>query len=85
MKRSKLQYAQTAVGFIGHDIGRSDRDGVAVLKSRVAAVRAIKPPQDAKAIRNFLDVVKYVSKFILNCAQKSALLRALVRTGENFT
>ena len=81
LKKSKLQLASTSVKFLGHTIGR---DGIAVPPSRIEGILAMKAPNNADQVKTFLGMINYVSKFVPNCADRSAALRRLTRSTETF-
>ena len=67
--------------FLGHTLGR---DGIAVPPSRVEGILAMATPTNAEQVKSFLGMISYVSKFVPNCAARSAPLRRLTRTTETF-
>lgn len=81
LNKKKLQYCLPEVKFLGHVVGVQ---GIAIPKSRVDAIKALKPPKDRRTTRQFLGIINYVSKFIPNAAQLTAPLRLRTRTNANF-
>ena len=65
MKLSKYHYFTKEIQYLGHVLSTT---GNKPLSSKMAAIKLMKPPKNAKQVRAFLGVVGYYHKFIKNFA-----------------
>ena len=77
----KCHFMQTEVDVLGH---RLTTQGLRPMESKIAAIKAWKPPTDIHELRSFLGAVGYYRDFISSYARISAPLCKLLRKGVAF-
>ncbi|UYV70964.1 K02A2.6-like, partial [Cordylochernes scorpioides] len=79
---NKMQLAQEKVKFIGHEISKN---GISADPSKLEAIQKIKRPMDKTSLQRFLGTVNYLAKFMHNLADKTVLLRQLLKKNTLWT
>ena len=72
---SKCKFRATSVTFVGH---KFTEEGLQPDPEKTDAVRKMPPPEDRAALLRFLGMMNYLSKFIKNYSEKTAVLRELL-------
>jgi len=72
------QFAKSKVKFLGHMAGSGE---IAMLQSKVEAVEKIPPPSTKKAVRSFIGVINFYSKFIKDFANTAKPLFDCLKKG----
>jgi transposase InsO family protein len=75
LNREKCEFFQRELTFIGDRIGS---DGVKVDPEKVKVIADMSQPTNKSELRSFLGMVNYLTKWIPNCAVKTAPLRELL-------
>lgn len=78
LKVEKFEFKMSELSYVGHLL---TRNGVKVNPEKVRAAMEIQTPEDPKALRRFLGMVTYLSKFIPQLSEMSAPLRKPIRVG----
>lgn len=73
---TKSKFAQAKVTFLGHVVGQ---DGVAIDPEKTSAITNFPKPKDERALKSFLGLVSYVSRFAPNFAAKAKPLYDLLK------
>jgi hypothetical protein len=76
VKRSKCAFGERSIAYLGHVISEA---GVAMDPAKVQAVSAWPQPRSARAVRGFLGLAGYYSKFIQDYGSIAAPLTALLK------
>jgi hypothetical protein len=76
-KRSKCEFAQTEVSFLGHKISAA---GVSVEQDKVAAVRDWPECKSVEEVRSFLGLAGFYRRFVPNFSHKAYALTELTAT-----
>ena len=76
IKRSKLQFFQTSLKFLGHNISR---EGVSPQAEKVEAVRSWPIPLNKSELRSFLGLFQYYAGYVYNAADKAKPLHDLTK------
>lgn len=71
----KCIFKTKKVKFLGHIISQ---DGIHIDDDKVNAILKMPAPSNKKELETFLGAVNYLSKFIENCSEKTAILRELL-------
>ena len=77
----KCKIRKTSVPYVGHIISA---EGIRPDPEKIRAVCDMPPPNSKEAIRRFLGLVQYLSKFIPNMSQIDAPLRVLLKSDVEF-
>ena len=77
----KCVFGVQEVTFAGHVISK---DGVSLMKDKIAAVVNMKEPVNPTEVKSFLGMVSYCNKFIKDYSTISEPIRRLTRKGETF-
>ena len=81
LNKDKCEYEKTTIDFLGCTIG----DGrVRPTKERIQKLADFPVPNDKKSLLSFLGLVTFVSSFIHNCSNLTALLRELTKKDVKF-
>ncbi len=72
----KCEFSKRKVKFLGQIIGES---GVSADPDKMEAVRAMKEPCNISEVRRFLGMVNHLGKFVHHLAEKTQLLRDLLK------
>ncbi|KAH0716239.1 hypothetical protein KY285_007584 [Solanum tuberosum] len=75
-KRSKCQFGQTTVDYLGHVISKQ---GLSVDPIKISAIREWPPPRNVKQVRSFLGLAGYYRRFIHHYAAIAGPLTDLLR------
>ena len=75
MKLSKCHFFAKEIQYLGHVLSST---GITPLPSKMAAIKLMKPPKNAKQVRAFFGLAGYYHKFIKNFAHIAKLLTALM-------
>ena len=81
LNMEKCHFRKTELAFLGHVISES---GLRPNPDHISAVADAPPPQDAQALRSFLGLTAWYSKFIPNYATLVEPLRALLRKSTDY-
>jgi hypothetical protein len=81
ISREKSSFFKTEVRFMGHIISAR---GVRPNEDKVAAIRDIPIPTNAKEVRSFLGVINYYLRFLGNLAGKVEPLNRLLKKNAKF-
>lgn len=81
LNKKKCRFRQTQVGYVGHLL--TDQ-GVKPDPEKTRAINEIEPPEDREALHRFLGMTNYVSKFIPNYSEETAVLRQLLHKDTEF-
>ena len=73
-RRSKCQFLQDSVQYLGHVI---DKEGIHPVEKKVEAILAPKPPKNIEQLQSFMGMVNYYGKFIPNLSTIAAPLNEL--------
>ena len=73
-RRSKCQFFQDSVQYLGHVI---DKEGIHPVKKKVETILAAKPPKNIEQLQSFMGMVNYYGKFIPNLSTVTAPLNKL--------
>lgn len=73
---SKCTFSRSQIKYMGHIL---TDEGIALDQNRVKAITEMPPPKNKEQLETFLGMVTYVSKFIPNFSQSSAVLRDLTK------
>ena len=76
INKKKCEFLKTELIYMGH---RLSGDGVSPDPSRIAAITALKSPNNVSELRSFLGMVTYCSRFIPNYASLTNPLRTLIK------
>ena len=76
LKREKCQLKESQLRYIGHIV---TAEGLKPDPEKIAAVKQMPIPQNKKDLRGFLGMINYLSKFIPGLAQKTSILRDLLK------
>ncbi|XP_048853517.1 uncharacterized protein K02A2.6-like isoform X1 [Brienomyrus brachyistius] len=82
LNENKCHFRKTSLRFLGHVI---TVDGILPDQEHINAVLKAPPPSDAVALRSFLGLVSWYSKFLPNFATVVAPMRACVSEKDTFT
>jgi hypothetical protein len=74
----KCVFAAPSLEILGHTISAT---GVAPMADHAAKIKNCPPPQDIKQLQNFLGMVNFYRRFLLNCAQVLRPLTDLAKGG----
>lgn len=77
LNKDKCEFRTNALNFLGH---RLDNGQVKPDPEKVAAIQAVRPPQNTKDLRSFLGMVNYLMKFIPHLSDHAVHLRTLLST-----
>ena len=80
--REKCQFGVEEIEFYGY---RFTKDGLKPTPDKVRAVKESQPPESKGAVRSFLGMIGYLSKFIPRYSSLTAPLRELTRKNTKFT
>ena len=75
LSKSKCKFRKDEVEYVGHIISKH---GLKPDPEKVRAVKMMKQPQTKKDLQTFLGFITYLSKFLPNMSDASALLRVLL-------
>ncbi len=78
LKESKAKWFQKSVKFLGHVVSS---DGIKPQAAKVEAIRQWKPPTSVTEVRQFLGLVGFYRRYILNFADKAKALNELCQKG----
>ena len=78
---AKCQFRLHKLTFFGHDLSR---EGVSPSEEKIGIVVNAQPSKNASAVRLFVQLVQYSSKFIPNFSQVAEPVRKLLRKGQAF-
>ena len=81
MNAEKCCFNQLSLRFLGHVVSA---EGITPDKEHIEAVLNAPPPADAAALRSFLGLVSWYSKFIPNYATEAEPMRACIRKDTDF-
>jgi hypothetical protein len=81
LNQDKLRLAQREIPFLGHLLSQ---DGVRISPERVEAITSFSPPNNLKAVRRFLGMVGFYSRFVDRFSQIAEPLHALKRKNAKF-
>ena len=73
---NKCQFFTERLELLGHEVTPA---GIAPLKNKLDAIKAIQPPRDIAELRSFLGLTNWYRSFYLNYAKLSAPLTKLLR------
>ena len=76
-KKSKCEFAQKAVSFLGHKISE---DGLSVEQDKVAAIRDWPECKSVEEVRSFLGLAGFYRRFVANFSHKAHALTELTAT-----
>ena len=76
IKKSKLQFFQTSLKFLGHNISR---EGVSPQAEKVEAVRNWPIPLSKSELRSYLGLFQYYAGYVYNAADKAKPLHDLTK------
>ena len=79
--REKCQFGMTDIDFYGY---KFSGEGLKPSEDKIKAVREADRPKDKTAVKSFLGMIGYLSKFIPNYATMTAPLRVLTRKDTEF-
>ena len=79
--REKCQFGVEEIEFYGY---RFTKDGLKPTPDKVRAVKESQPPESKGAVRSFLGMIGYLSKFIPRYSSLTAPLRELTRKNTKF-
>ena len=80
-KLSKCHFFAKEIQYLGHDLSTS---GIKPLPSKIAAIKLMNPPENAKQVRAFLGFVGYYCKVIRNFAWIAKPLAAVTHHDAKF-
>ena len=78
LKRSKCEFMQHSVEYLGHVI---DEQGLHPTASRVRAIKEARAPENVTELRSYLGLLTYYGKFLPKLSTILAPLHALLRKG----
>ena len=78
LKKTKCQFMQRSVEYLGHVI---DAQGLHPTVNRVRAIQEARAPENVTELRSFLGLLTYYAKFLPNLSTTLAPLHALLRKG----
>ena len=78
LKRSKCQFMQPTVEYLGY---RIDAQGLHAIEKKVEAIRHAPAPENQQQLRSFLGMINYYSKFISNYSTITHPLNELLKDG----
>ena len=73
---SKCKFRKTSVSFVGHCF---TEDGLKADPRKTDAIHKMPAPENQAALLRFLGMTNYLSKFIVDYSEKTAILRELLR------
>ena len=76
LKREKCKIKESQLRYIGHIL---TAEGLKPDPEKIAAVKQMPIPQNKKDLRRFFGMINYLSKFIPDLAQKTSILRDLLK------
>lgn len=79
LKRSKCQFMEKEVTFLGH---RVDKTGLHLLPAKVKAVQEAPAPTSVTELKAYLGLLNFYSKFLPNLSTLLAPLHKLLRKDE---
>ncbi|XP_025999364.1 uncharacterized protein K02A2.6-like [Astatotilapia calliptera] len=79
LKRSKCQFMEKEVTFLGH---RVDKTGLHPVPAKVKAVQEAPPPKSVTELKAYLGLLNFYNKFLPNLSTLLAPLHKLLRKGE---
>ena len=81
LNKKKCKFNQESIKFFGHIFSK---EGIQADPSKVEAIMKILAPEDATAVRSFLGMTNYLSRFLPNYADLTAPLRKLTKQDQKF-
>lgn len=81
LNTEKCQFFMTKVTYLGHEISP---DGIRPMGDRVEAIRSLSRPDSTKAVKSFLGMVSFYSKYFPNMATIASPLYDLTRKNVTF-
>ena len=78
----KIRVKQKSIKFFGHIYSA---DGVTADPEKVAAIVALRPPENKSEMKTFLGMVNYLQQFIPRLSEHTALLRTLEKKDVRYT
>ena len=81
LNKKKCKFNQESIKFFGHIFSK---EGIQADPSKVEAIMKMPAPEDATAVRSFLGMTNYLSRFLPNYADLTAPLRKLTKQDQKF-
>ena len=78
----KISVKQPSIKFFGNIYSA---DGISSDPEKVAAIQALRPPENKAELQTFLGMVNYLQQFIPQLSENTAPLREMTKNGVNFT
>ena len=79
---SKCEFFKTKITYFGVELSAK---GISADPNKIIALQNAKAPQNINELRSFLGLCNYVSKFIPNYSEKTAILRELLKKESKFS
>ena len=76
LKKEKCKFKVPKLKYIGHTL---TADGLKPDPEKIEAVKQMPAPKSKKQLRRFLGMVNYLAKFIPDLAQKTSIIRDLLK------
>ena len=82
LRKEKCKFKSTQLKYIGHTL---TANGLKPDAEKVAAVQQMPEPQSKEDLRRFLGMINYLAKFIPGLADRSRILRELLKEKHEWT
>lgn len=79
LNEEKCVFNVARIEFLGHELSS---EGIRPTESRIAAIASFREPVNVSELRSFLGLITYVGRFIPSLADKTEVLRCLLRFGK---
>lgn len=81
LNEEKCVFNVSSIEFVGHALSS---EGIRPMENKISAIASFRTPTNLSELRSFLGLVTYVGRFIPLLADKTEVLRNMLRIGEKF-